>query len=405
MPPVVYAQDFNPFIPPLADRIKLVSPRRTDVVYPVQLNHWWGLMNQSGQLVVYPQFEWTDMPWDGLSRGMRGGKTGYLMGNGAWYIEPQFEWADRFAESYAIVRHPEKMKYAFINRRGKPITKFDFDGALRFSEGMAAIRVGDRCGFINVRGRLAIKPEFSKVRSFSQGLAMVQVADPKGVPGKLGPVGFINKAGQIVFVERSPRVRDLGQMLDGMARVLVVTEAGERWGFMNRAFAIQIKPRFEDARDFYNGLAAVKHNGRWGYINKTGDFVVEPQFAEAWDFKDGKTLMVKTDKGYGYINRVGEFLVQPVFDNAEPFFRQYARVAIDDSFGYIQINGRPLFNPLQAKNGITDARKLETARASASEFEPFNRIAVAPPPRPAVAAPYIPEYRYEPVLPQPPGQR
>lgn len=401
------AQDgvLNPFYPPLQERMKLVDPTLNTVVYPVQLNNWWGFMNQSGQLMLYPQFEWTDYAWNGISRAVRDGKTGFISGHGNWIIAPQFSWADRFAETYAIIRHPEQMTYGFIDRRGKPITHFQFDGALRFSEGMAAVRVGNRCGFIDVRGKVVIELNFAKVRSFSEGLAMVQVPDPKNRPGQLGPVGFINKAGQVIFAERSERVRDLGQMLDGMARVLIVTPRGEQWGYMNRAFKLSIKPRFEDARDFYNGLAAVKFNGKWGYINKTGDFVVQPQFIEAWDFKDGKTLMVKTRTGYGFINRVGEFLIEPRLANAEPFFREYARIAVDKTFGYLQINGRPIFNPLLAKNGITDIRRVETIRAEISEGAPFNRVANAPPERPFRQVPYIPEYRYEPVLPQPTSQR
>lgn len=401
------AQDgvLNPFVPPLEDRMKLVDPTLNTVVYPVQLNNWWGFMNQSGQLMLYPAFEWTDYAWNGISRAVRGSKTGYITGNGNWIIEPQFAWADRFTETYAIIRHPEQMTYGFINRRGKPITHFQYDGVLRFSEGMAAVRVGDRCGFIDVRGKVVIKLDFAKVRSFSEGLAMVQARDPQQRPGQLGPVGFINKAGQVIFVERSERVRDLGQMLDGMARVLIVTPAGERWGYMNRAFKLAIPPRFEDARDFYNGLAAVKLNGKWGYINKSGDIVVEPQFIEAWDFKDGKTLMVKALTGYGFINRVGKFLIPPRLEQAEPFFRDYARVSVGDTFGYLQISGRPVFNPLIAKNGITDIRRVETVRAEISDQVPYNRVAVAPPKRAVSQVPYIPEYRYEPVLPQPTSQR
>ena len=35
-----------------------------------------------------------------------------------------------------------------------------------------------------------------------------------------------------------------------------------------------IKPQFEDARFFSEGLASVKIEGRWGYIDKTGQYVI-----------------------------------------------------------------------------------------------------------------------------------
>jgi hypothetical protein len=43
-----------------------------------------------------------------------------------------------------------------------------------------------------------------------------------------------------------------------------------------------IKPQYEDARGFGEGLAAVKmggkYNHKWGFIDKNGKVIIEPQF-------------------------------------------------------------------------------------------------------------------------------
>lgn len=383
-----------PFVPTLEKRIKLVDPARTDVVYPIELNNWWGLMNRGGQIIVYPQFDWTDYAWFGVSRAIHQGKTGYIMGNGAWYIEPIYPWADRFAESYAVVGDG-KGKYGFINRAGKPITPMQFDGALRFSEKYAAFRVNDRCGFINAAGQVAIDPAYARVRSFTDGLAMVQKRRPDGM---LGPVGYINKAGKYVWQDVSGKLNDLGQMRDGMARLRV----GDQWGFMNRAFKLTIPLQFEDARDFYHGLAAVREGDTWGYINKTGQWVIPPQFEEAYDFRDGQTLLVRGPNGYGYINRIGDILLPLRCEWAYSFFRKYGRVGLDENeFAYVMISGRPIWDPRLASRGLVDARRAETIRAVLSTLVPYNRVAALPPPRKPYDVPYVPEFLYEPVLPQP----
>ena len=90
---------------------------------------------------------------------------------------------------------------------------------------------------------------------------------------------------------------------------------------------------------------------------------------------------------------------EPQFARAEPFYLNYARVYVDDAIGYLQISGRAVFNPLMFANGFVDARRVETIRASISDTEPYNRVAQLPPMREAQPSPYVPDYKYVPVLP------
>ena len=50
-----------------------------------------------------------------------------------------------------------------------------------------------------------------------------------------------------------------------------------RFGFIDRAGQFAIQPTFESARDFEEGLAAVRIEGRWGFIDTTGRIVIPPQ--------------------------------------------------------------------------------------------------------------------------------
>ncbi|HEV2668337.1 MAG TPA: WG repeat-containing protein, partial [Blastocatellia bacterium] len=54
---------------------------------------------------------------------------------------------------------------------------------------------------------------------------------------------------------------------DNTGGLYPVTQNG-KWFYINRAGEIAIKPAFDDAHAFSDGLAAVQIGSKWGYIDK-----------------------------------------------------------------------------------------------------------------------------------------
>lgn len=73
---------------------------------------------------------------------------------------------------------------------------------------------------------------------------------------------------------------------------------GDKWGFVNSKGNVYIEAKWEDAKPFTNGYAAVKENGLWGYINSSGNYVIEPQFLDALSMMENGTAYVKNELGY-----------------------------------------------------------------------------------------------------------
>src|SRR5438876_6749370 len=86
-----------------------------------------------------------------------------------------------------------------------------------------------------------------------------------------------------------------------------------------------IKPQFDDARGFSDGLAPVKISGKWGYIDKTGGVVITPQFNDAEDFSEGLAA-VEVGSNVGYINKTGTLVIKPQFDAGGKFSEGLAGV-------------------------------------------------------------------------------
>lgn len=73
-----------------------------------------------------------------------------------------------------------------------------------------------------------------------------------------------------------------------------------RWGFIDREGTLQIEYRFEDAKSFSMHLAPVCSDGMWGYVGLHGTLVIDPVFLEAKAFVNG-TAPVRTEKGWKFI--------------------------------------------------------------------------------------------------------
>ena len=65
-----------------------------------------------------------------------------------------------------------------------------YDFAERFSDGLAAVKVGGRFGYIDKTGRVVIPLQFDSAGEFSDGVAEVEVG---------GEFGYINTSGKYVW--------------------------------------------------------------------------------------------------------------------------------------------------------------------------------------------------------------
>jgi len=209
-----------------------------------------------------------------------------------------------FSEGIAIVykKGDKNYQFGFIDKTGKAIVPPQFDEALGFSEGLAAVLVKDKWGFIDPSGKMVIQPQFEHVASFSDGLAPIQAKNKWG---------YIDKTGKVVI---EPRFEDYAVFSDGLAAVpneckygyldkggkfvavspdeaqklgdeMVVSEC--RYGYIDKTGQMAIPAQFDQAQGFSDGLAAVQVKEKWGYIDKTGKFVIAPQFDELNQLNEG----------------------------------------------------------------------------------------------------------------------
>jgi hypothetical protein len=166
-------------------------------------------------------------------------------------------------------------KYGYTDGDGKEALPAIYDDAApKFSEGLASINIGGKCGFIDRVGRVIIPLMFDNTYIFNNGLACV-------VSG--GKWGFINKSGVTII----PLKYDLTDIF--FDEELVWVKLNGKYGYVNKSGVVIIPIKYDAVGSFFeDGLIKVKLNEKWGFVNRSGIEVIPPIYDYAKFFTLGK---------------------------------------------------------------------------------------------------------------------
>lgn len=319
----------------------------------------WGFIDREGSPITPMVFDWAGdfRQGRGLAQISVSGVSmmGYIDSTfektGDWAISPRFE-----------LRSPGDQ------------------AAFGFFDGRALVRNDDgQWGYIDTTGQWVIEPRFPEamrdfpgvpVGHFSDGLAWFQLVemsernvldendeflrDAEGKPIKepypRRLIGYIDRSGREVIKPRYEMAADFGE---GLAAVRI--KSLDAWGFIDKNDRRVISPKYDAVGRFSEGLCAVgmtRRRGnqvieRWHYIDPKGETVIQGPFDEARDFSEGLAA-VRQGEAWGYIDTQGQWAIEPKFDDFEdyahpgeprPFENGLARVTKDGQAIYIDVQG------------------------------------------------------------------
>ena len=343
--------------------VKATTESKSSTLYPIQQNGKWGFMDQTGKIIINPQFDTLILDLDlfqatfdsseGLSPVKVGDKCGYIDKNGRFVINPQFDVAGNFSEGLARVKVGDK--WGYINRTGRFVINPQFGDAKNFRDGLSVVDINAKWGYIDKVGKYIIFPQFNYAAAFSEGLASVML-------GKKW--GYIDKIGKYVIY---PQFEDARNFNEGVAPV----RFGSKWGYIDKTGKNIINPQYDSAYDFSEGLARVVIGTKWGYIDKTGQYVISMQFDWASNFSEGMASVKLGDK-WGYIDKTGKYIINPQFDQADGYKDGLASVEIKGNLNYIDKAGKYIWNPGLNIPAIPKVMKVESSVGDKMEILSFD---------------------------------
>src|SRR2546421_7620448 len=109
-------------------------------------------------------------------------------------------------------------------------------------------------------------------------------------------------------------------------------------GFIDLNGKIVIEPKWEEVRDFSEGIGLVKRDGKWGWFDKAGR-LTEPSLDSFPFFHEGLTKLERGGK-WGFMDTKGTVVIKPEWEDAGHFSGGYAAVKRDGKWGGIDKTGR-----------------------------------------------------------------
>jgi hypothetical protein len=248
-----------------------------------------------------------------------------------------------FSEGLMAVRQGEK--YGFIDMSGRLVIPVSFDCAYydysgnwwsgSFVEGRAAVIKNSKYGFMDNSGTVVIPYAYDYAYDFQDGLAIVV---------NNGKYGYIDPNGRVVAPLEYDWIESFSEGLS------VVAKEGKD-GFIDPTGRVVIPLEYDSSQPFSEGLAAVSKGGKFGYIDKTGRVAVPLIYDTTYTFSGG-VAAVQLNGKWGYVDSAGNVVVPPIYDYAYEVSEGLAFVQLNGKYGILEFSGGA-GQPLSGDSNIT----------------------------------------------------
>jgi len=161
-----------------------------------------------------------------------------------------------------------------MDQTGRVVIKPQFDEAYPFTEGLAAVSIGNKAGFIDFSGRVVVPLQYYTAYPFSDGVAAVSVIEGRG-DNRRFPCGYIDHVKR--FVIQLQKKFSCSEFHEGFAVVEEYdSQQGESYAtYMNKEGLSAVAGRLSVAKPFSEGLALIEDFTKWFFVNREGETVID----------------------------------------------------------------------------------------------------------------------------------
>ncbi len=149
--------------------------------------------------------------------------------------------------------------------------------------------------------------------------------------------GFVNESGQYVI---QPQFKQAKNFSEGLAAVKVEDSKGQHFTYIDKTGKIAIEKSFISANNFHEGFAVVSYMlGFSVLMNKQGEYIYTKPTVEFMGIMVEDRISYRRKDKFGFFNSEGKMVSKHIYDEVRQFKNGYARVKLNDKWGFINKEG------------------------------------------------------------------
>jgi len=330
------------------------KPLNEKLIMVADSNWKWGFFNNSGKELIACKYSYVE---NSLSDNMilvgsgncdnnsdtESCRYGFVNSEGKEIIPTIYKSTSSFYNGFTYVQNDSL--FAYITTNGKLITPFKYDYASPFcNEGFAIVMNDGKYGIIDSAGNEIVHCKYQKIGTndysiviMEYGLFCVETNNKYGI---------VNKKG----IEIIPCIYDLVIPISEKA---IIVRINKKWGVRNIDDKELIPLQYDYLGYQFDNMIYTfigkcndygsPETGKYGYINSDGEEIIIPKFDNCKNFSDGLGAVNQNGK-WAYIDKTGKIIIDFIFDDVERFENGKAKVIIDNIEKYIEKNGNEVKN-------------------------------------------------------------
>jgi hypothetical protein len=413
---------------PFSDEVQVDYELSEIEYFPVRKDGLWGFINDSGHIMIRPDYDWVENFEDGLAMVGKDFKVGFVNKAGKVVIPLKYDEAEPFYKGYAIVSVNDQ--YGVINKANLPEIPLVYEEMNEFSQGLSAVMIGEKYGYMNLSGKMVIPASFDYAGDFDHGFAYVERNGLKGVINLRGeepiPIEFdwleyfINGRSRVRKDFKFGMYNDKGNLIVPVTydhigplesnRCLAVRD--EQYGYLDRNGkevipidmefnhevigwgnfendVVKVRKRkligmvdttgqkllpaiFEDVKPHFDELVPVKKRGKWGYCDRDVRLKIQYHYEDVGPFIDGIAI-VKLDGLYGVIDAEDNMLVPFYYQDIERLECGVFRVQKEGLIGIVDANHNVIVEPVYEQVNTQGCFKLQLIKGKDMDWFDLER--------------------------------